>query len=119
MRRLAGRRVYALLRHTGRHSGKRFETPVVAWKTKGGILVPVAWGTRADWYRNTIAAGGCDIQVRGRWYRCSAPRLVERTEALAHIAQPMRTLVRLGPVRQFLLLAMVSRIEASQGSAAS
>jgi deazaflavin-dependent oxidoreductase (nitroreductase family) len=108
---VAGRRVYALLRHRGRRSGKRFETPVVAWKTRSGILVPVVWGTKADWYRNTIASGGCDIQVRGRWYRCRAPRLVERAEVLAHITQPMRTLVRLGPVRQFLLLAEVGEGE--------
>lgn len=107
---LAGRRLYALLRHTGRRSGKRFETPVVAWKTRAGMLVPIAWGTGADWYRNTVAAGGCDIRLRGRWYHCVAPRVVARAEALAQLAEPMRTVVRLGPVRQFLLLAEVREI---------
>jgi deazaflavin-dependent oxidoreductase (nitroreductase family) len=108
---LAGRRLYALLRHTGRRSGKRFETPVVAWKTRSGILVPIAWGTKADWYRNTVAAGGCDIRLRGRWYHCATPRVVARAEALAYLAEPMRTVVRLGPVRQFLLLTEARVIE--------
>jgi deazaflavin-dependent oxidoreductase (nitroreductase family) len=108
---LAGRHLYALLRHTGRRSGKRFETPVVAWKTRSGMLVPIAWGTEADWYRNTVVAGGCDIRLRGRWYHCTAPRVVARAEALVQLAEPMRIVVRLGPVRQFLLLTEVREIE--------
>jgi deazaflavin-dependent oxidoreductase (nitroreductase family) len=107
---LAGRRLYALLRHSGRRSGKRFETPVVAWRTRSGRLVPIAWGTEADWYRNTVAAGGCDIRLRGRWYHCATPRVVAQAEALVQLAEPIRTVVRLGPVRHFLLLSEVREI---------
>lgn len=115
---VAGRRLYALLRHTGRRSGKRFETPVVARMTRSGMLVPIAWGAGSDWYRNTIAAGGCDIQLRGRWYRCTAPRVITREEALVELQEPMRTMARLGPVRQYLLLTEVREIEdAPQGAA--
>lgn len=107
VRSLAGRRLYALLRHQGRKSGKRYETPVMAWRTRGGMLVPITWGTESDWYRNTMAAGGCEIQLRGRWYHCTAPRLIERAAALSYLAAPMRIVSRAFPVHQFLLLAEV------------
>lgn len=109
-RALAGRRLYALLRHTGRRSGRRYETPVMAWRTGAGMLVPLAWGTEADWYRNTAAAGGCDIRLLGRWYRCAAPRVLAPEEALALLAEPFRTAMRLSPIRQFLLLAEVREV---------
>jgi|GEM_PF-2545882 len=77
----------------------------MAWQTGGGMLVPSSRGTDLDWYRNTIAAGGCDIQLRGHWYRCTAPRLIEKDEALSYLSASTRTVSRLFPVRQFLLLA--------------
>jgi deazaflavin-dependent oxidoreductase (nitroreductase family) len=63
----AGRRLYALLRHRGRRSGKNFATPVMAWPTAGGMLIPLAWGSQTDWYRNLMAAQGCEVQLKGRW----------------------------------------------------
>lgn len=109
VRSFAGRRVYALLRHRGRKSGKSFETPVMAWHTSGGMLVPLSWGPRTDWYQNTLASGACEIQVRGRWSRCAEPTLISRAEAMAYLPPLTRTIAGLFPVQQFLLLREVGQ----------
>ena len=59
----------------------------MAWQTGGGMLVPRSRGTDLD------------------WYRCTAPRLIEKDEALSYLSASTRTVSRLFPVRQFLLLA--------------
>ncbi len=110
VRSFAGRRLYALLRHRGRRSGKTFETPVMAWPTAGGMLVPVSWGTQSDWYRNLMAASGCEVQLRGRWHRCADPVLLPRAEALSYLPAATRALAGLFPVPQFVLLRRVEPI---------
>ena len=76
VRRFAGRVIYALLRHQGRTSGKHYETPVMAWPTTSGMLIPLAWGVESDWYRNLRAANACEVQIGGRWDRCGEPTLI-------------------------------------------
>lgn len=104
---VAGRHVYALLRHRGRRSGRTFETPVMAWPTAGGMLIPLSWGAEADWYRNLVAAQGCEVQVQGHWYRCGTPTLIQRAQALSYLPAFTRTLAGLFPVQQFVLLGQV------------
>jgi deazaflavin-dependent oxidoreductase (nitroreductase family) len=110
VRSFAGRHLYALLRHRGRRSGKSFETPVMAWRTAGGILVPLAWGSETDWYRNLTAANGCEVQISGQWHRCAAPALLQREQALSYLPALTRAIARLVPVPQFVLLREVERV---------
>lgn len=107
-RSFAGRWLYALLRHRGRKSGKIFDTPVMAWRTPAGMLVPLTWGPRTDWYQNTLAAGFCEVQIGGRWQRCAEPALIDRPSALASLPPLTRAIVGLFPIRQFLLLRKVA-----------
>jgi deazaflavin-dependent oxidoreductase (nitroreductase family) len=112
--RIAGHRVYSLLLHMGRKSGKMYETPVMALSTARGLMVALTWGPRTDWYRNIMAASECAVQTSGRWYRCSEPTLLERDEAMTLLPPLTRTLVRLFTMRlfaarQFLLLRRVER----------
>ena len=83
--RLAGRRfvpVWALVRHRGRRSGREYVTPVAVMSTSLGFLIGLPWGRDTDWVRNIQAAGDCRIRWKGREYRCSAPRFVERDAAI-------------------------------------
>lgn len=104
VRSFAGRRYYALLRHQGRKSGKLYDTPVMAWPTAAGIVVPVTWGTTCDWYRNIAAAGGCEVQISGRWYRAVEPRLLEGEAARPYLPVTPRLFGLLFPIERFLLL---------------
>ncbi len=112
VRTVAGRYVYALLRHQGRKSGKSYNTPVMAWHTTGGMLIPVAWGTRSDWYRNLIATNTCDVRINGCWYHCTEPVLIQLDQALSFLPPLSRLIVRLSPipVEQFILLRQVDVI---------
>lgn len=52
---------FALVRHVGRTSGKRYETPIIVQPTAGGLVIELTYGDQVDWYRNVRAAGGCVI----------------------------------------------------------
>lgn len=105
----AGYFLYAMLRHQGRKSGKTYDIPVMAWRTAGGMLIPLAWGPESDWYRNLLAANSCAVQISGRWYRCSEPVLTTRDQALALMPPAARMIVQFSPINvtQFVLLRKV------------
>ena len=83
---LAGKRwnpIFSVVRHTGRHSGRAFETPVAARRTQDGFVLALAFGRDAHWYRNLVAAGGGLIRWRGAEYPIGAPEAIGVDEALA------------------------------------
>lgn len=84
--RLAGHRalpLWAVLRHTGRSSGREYATPVAVIATPRSFLIALPWGRGTDWVRNVRRAGGCTIRWKGREFACSEPTFVEKDVALA------------------------------------
>ena len=82
----AGKRwnpIFSVVRHTGRKSGRTFETPVAARRIADGFVLALAFGPGADWYRNLVAAGGGIIRWRGGDYPVGAPGPIGIEEALA------------------------------------
>ena len=63
----------AVIRHTGRRSGQRYETPVVPLPTDGGVLVVLPYGTRPDWVKNVLAAGTAELVHEGETYTVDSP----------------------------------------------
>lgn len=55
----------SLIHHVGRTSGRDYVTPVVTVPTDDGFWVALPYGTRADWVRNVLAAGGATIEHQG------------------------------------------------------
>ncbi|GAA3348177.1 nitroreductase family deazaflavin-dependent oxidoreductase [Amorphoplanes nipponensis] len=104
---LAGRRHWyaAALRHTGRRSGRSFTTPVVAQPVADdGFVIPLPYGTGVDWLRNVCAAGRASLDVHGRHYLITDPRIVGAQEAFPLIpARLQRTWRRFG-IEQYLLV---------------
>ena len=82
----AGKRwnpIFSIVRHTGRRSGRTFETPVAARRVADGFVVALAFGNGAHWYRNLVAANGGVIRWRGKDYPVGAPGPIGIEEALA------------------------------------
>lgn len=108
---LAGSRwfpLWAILRHTGRTSGRTYATPVVGLRTPDGFLIPLPFGDATQWARNLFAAGGGAIRFAGREYRIAEPRVVGHDEAGAHMPGPLSFLTaRLG-LRQYVLVREVA-----------
>jgi 2-dehydropantoate 2-reductase len=92
--RFAGKHVYAVIYHQGRKSGKVYQTPVVAMPAGDGFVFPLPYSEHADWCRNVLAAGGCRMEWRGRWYSLQNPQLIEPSEALAFFPCWMHRLLR-------------------------
>ena len=89
IRKLAGRRHFqmaALVRHTGRKSGRQYVTPVGAQLTGNTVVIPLTFGTESDWSRNVRAAGGCSIRLGGTDYDAVAPEVVSAREAGPRVA---------------------------------
>lgn len=83
---LAGKRwnpIFAVVRHTGRRSGRAFETPVAARRVADGFVLALAFGRGAHWYRNLVANGGGVIRWRGVDHPVGPPTDLAVEEALA------------------------------------
>lgn len=103
---LAGKRwfpLYAILRHTGRTSGKRYSTPVVALRSADGFIIPLPFGDATQWARNLFAAGGGSLRSAGREHEIHDPKIVHRDEA-SDLPLIVRFLCRFLGLRQFVLV---------------
>jgi hypothetical protein len=67
----------------------------------------LTYGPDTDWVRNVIAADGCDLEVRGKTIRLTAPRLVhdERRELVPWLPRKM---IGVAGVNDFLELTAAS-----------
>lgn len=67
---------FAVVRHKGRRSGRVYETPVNIFQRPGGYVAALTYGPGCDWVRNVLAAGGCELEIRGRTVRAGDPKVV-------------------------------------------
>jgi deazaflavin-dependent oxidoreductase (nitroreductase family) len=66
---------WAVVVHRGRKSGKTFRTPLWAFRRSDGFVIALTYGSSADWVRNVLAAGGCEIEARRRRYQVGNPQV--------------------------------------------
>jgi deazaflavin-dependent oxidoreductase (nitroreductase family) len=72
----------AIIRHVGRTSGRRYETPVGPFEVGDDIVIAMPYGMRADWVRNVLAAGTAELVHQGRTMTVTEPRVVPTSEVL-------------------------------------
>lgn len=68
----SGHGPFSLVRHMGRKSGKTYETPIIVARVPEGFIAELTYGEDVHWYRNIVAAGGCELLVGGQWHLVSA-----------------------------------------------
>lgn len=61
----AGTGPFSLVRHVGRKSGTAYETPIIVAEAEDGFIAELTYGENVSWYRNIVAAGGCELVVGG------------------------------------------------------
>lgn len=59
---------FAIVQHTGRRSGKAYETPIIVQPGAGGYVFELTYGPQVDWFQNVLAAGGCTLVRHGEVY---------------------------------------------------
>ncbi|HLU31896.1 MAG TPA: nitroreductase family deazaflavin-dependent oxidoreductase [Acidimicrobiia bacterium] len=66
----------SIIRHTGRSSGRQYETPVGVMEVGDDYLITLPYGTSADWVKNVLAAGAAEVVHEGRTVPVGDPELV-------------------------------------------
>jgi deazaflavin-dependent oxidoreductase (nitroreductase family) len=91
---------FVMLHHVGRKSGKPFRTPVNAFRRGDTVSIVMTYGPGSDWVKNVLAAGGCEIELRGRRLTLRAPRIVEGAarRVVPWAARPVVVLARIRDV---------------------
>jgi deazaflavin-dependent oxidoreductase (nitroreductase family) len=71
---------WAVIVHRGRRSGRRYRTPVLAFRRDDMLLVALLYGEESHWLRNLQSGEGGVVRA-GRTYRLSNPRVVDTRDA--------------------------------------
>jgi deazaflavin-dependent oxidoreductase (nitroreductase family) len=94
---------FGLLIYRGRSTGRVYRTPINVWPHDDEYVFALTYGSDVQWVRNVLAAGECDIQVRGRHVHLVEPELiVDPTRRLWPGPPPLRVVGRFGHVTEFL-----------------
>jgi deazaflavin-dependent oxidoreductase (nitroreductase family) len=101
---------WAVVIHLGRKSGRTFRTPLWAFRRPGGFVIALTYGPGADWVRNVLAAGGCEVESRRHHYQLGAPRLYRDENASDMPAFIRFMLRRVIKAPEFLSLDLVGEL---------
>lgn len=71
----------SIVRHTGRRSGRAFQTPVVAFPSDEGFVIVLPYGTSSDWLRNVMASGTATIVHEGAEHQVDRPEVLPVADA--------------------------------------
>lgn len=94
----------AVVLHEGRKSGKRYETPVLAFGRGNDYAIALVYGPDTDWVKNALAAGGCRLAFRGKQRSLTNPRVIQPPHARRLFPTPVRAGLWLLRVDQAILL---------------
>jgi deazaflavin-dependent oxidoreductase (nitroreductase family) len=83
----------AIVHHEGRRSGRHYRTPVVAFRTADGFVIPMTYGWDVDWARNLRAAKRGEVVQLGRRLRVRNPRIVDGERAKSRLPLLVRPLL--------------------------
>jgi deazaflavin-dependent oxidoreductase (nitroreductase family) len=95
---------FAVIRHTGRRSGKLYETPLLAMPMGEDFVLALTYGLEVDWYRNVINAGKCILLMHGKEFALEKPELLDREIALLAFPRLLRLILRINRINYFICL---------------
>jgi deazaflavin-dependent oxidoreductase (nitroreductase family) len=98
----SGRGPFSIVTSVGRKTGKTYETPIIVQPTEGGFMIELTYGDQVQWYRNVIAAGGCQITYRSAVYEINGIEAVDARTGLAAFSPGQRRILRLLRRRHFV-----------------
>jgi len=104
--RLAGNKYFyaSATHHTGRHSGKKYVTPIAASRVVDGFVVPLPYGTHTDWLRNLLVEHHGSLRFHGATFDVSSPVVVDAATAIAELPPSRRRVLKRLGVQHFVHL---------------
>ncbi|MFF2494191.1 nitroreductase/quinone reductase family protein [Agromyces sp. NPDC058064] len=100
---------FALIRHTGRKSGRTFETPLILARVPEGFVAELTYGPEVNWYRNVVAADRATVIWQGREFEVAGIESIETAAGLRAFGPPASWVLRLLRRHEFRLLHEVQR----------
>jgi len=100
-----------VIHHTGRTSGREYETPVGPFPTDDGFVITLPYGTGTDWLKNVLASGSATLVTEGRTYEVDRPEIVRIADVVSALPAEELGKLRLFRVEQAL---QVRRAEANR-----
>lgn len=106
MVRLAGgKHFYAsAIEHTGRRTGNRYTTPVVATRVTDGFIIPLPYGVHTDWLRNLEAEAHGNLRFHGETFAVTSPAVIPAATATAELPPRRRRALNRFGIRNFVHL---------------
>jgi len=107
MRRFADRLPgFAVVSYPGRRSGRSYRIPVLVFHDGSRYIFALTHGPSVQWTRNVLAAGGCEIEKRGRTSQLDHPELFVDASGRV-VPRPVRIIFRVLRVREYLAMTPV------------
>src|SRR5258705_9519599 len=95
---------FAVIHHVGRKTGRAYRTPVVAFDSDAGIVIPMTYGRDVDWARNIVRARKCELERVGRRVALRNPRIVDFDGARRRLPAALRPFFRAADFPGYVLL---------------
>jgi deazaflavin-dependent oxidoreductase (nitroreductase family) len=95
---------FALLRHIGRQSGKRYEIPIMVWPVSDGFIIALTYGAQVDWLRNLQAARQGTLRWHQREFAFQRPEFIGEQAALFALPAFIRFVLRRMGSHEFVKL---------------
>jgi hypothetical protein len=86
---------FAIVRHVGRRSGKRYETPIIVRPLADGFVIELTYGNDVDWHKNVLAAGGCILVWHDKEYAINQIEPLDPKIGLAAFSPLQQMILRL------------------------
>ena len=94
---------FGVLTHTGRLSRRRYRTPLLVLRRRDDVVIALWYGSDVHWVRNVLAAGGCELETRGRNLRLTDPAIFA-DQARSVLPLPLRWAGALVGLAEFIRL---------------
>jgi deazaflavin-dependent oxidoreductase (nitroreductase family) len=92
---------FGLLTYRGRTTGRTYHLPINVFVRGDKYLFALTYGSDSQWVKNVLAAGGCEIRVRGRDVRLVDPEVIVDPD-LNLLPWPARFVERTGGATELL-----------------
>jgi deazaflavin-dependent oxidoreductase (nitroreductase family) len=96
---------FGILTHVGRKSGKVYRTPINVFRASNGFIIALTYSSQSEWVKNALAAGGCELQTRGKKYQLSVPRVVN-DPTRRRFPIPVRPVLRIVGADEYMELSV-------------
>lgn len=94
----------SIIEHTGRTSGRAFQTPVTPIRTEAGFVIALPYGPGTDWVKNILASGSATLVHEGRTYALEKPEVIPVAAVTDDFGPRERRFLRLFGVQECLRL---------------